>query len=223
MSIYFYPQQTRHDGAQEHIYRHDSVFLQGVGSGQRNPGDLERTPRVKLPSDSRLATGGVLAPLEPPFASCNGWSPQALRLRALTLATTWLYGRWRRRVSWPSDLHRTWMQGVFARCTLSNDLHAGHVLKFASTSSKPRSSKPRSTSPNRSPSRSCIGKACRLGEFRCCAKHQPCSHLRYAWSVADWALVAMLTVTSSSCSCRRRRWRGATARRFDAPPLRIVG
>ena len=27
---------------------------------------------------------------------------------------------------------------------------------------------------------------------------QPCSHLRYSRSVADWALVAMLTVTSSS-------------------------
>ena len=34
---------------------------------------------------------------------------------------------------------------VFASCTLSNDLHAGHVRKFASTSPKPRS-----TSPNRS-------------------------------------------------------------------------
>jgi len=27
VSIYFCPQQTRHDGAQEHIYRHDSVAL----------------------------------------------------------------------------------------------------------------------------------------------------------------------------------------------------
>ena len=93
-----------------------------------------------------------------------------MRLRALTLATTWLHGGWRRRVSWPSDLRRTWLQGVFASCTLSNDLHAGHVRKVASTSSKPRS-----TSPNRSPSRSCTGKACRSGERRCCAKHQPCS------------------------------------------------
>ena len=33
-------------------------------------------------------------------------------------------GKWRRRVSWPSDLRRTWLQGVFASCTLSNDLHA---------------------------------------------------------------------------------------------------
>ena len=99
-------------------------------------------------------------------------------------------------MSWPSDLRRTWLQGVFASCTLSTDLHAGHVRKFASTSSKPRS-----TSPNRSPSRSCTGKACRSGERRCCAKHQPCSHLWYARSVADWALVAMLTVTSSSKWC----------------------
>ena len=98
-------------------------------------------------------------------------------------------------MSWPSDLRRTWLQGVFASCILSNlkELHAGHVLKFASTSSKPRS-----TSPNRSPSWSCISKACRSGELRCCAKHQPCSHLRYARSVAYWALVAMFTVTSSS-------------------------
>ena len=59
-------------------------------------------------------------------------------------------------MSWPSDLRRTWLQGVFASCTLSNDLHAGHVRKFASTSSKPRS-----TSPNRSPSRSCTRRAVR--------------------------------------------------------------
>ena len=49
----------------------------------------------------------------------------------------------------------------------------------------------------------CTGKACRSGERRCCAKHQPCSYLRYARSVADWALVAMLMVTSSS------KWRAA--------------
>ena len=70
------------------------------------------------PVDCRLATGGVLAPLGPVFAPAEP-SPRvvtpSVALARAHLGYDMAVRGWRRRVSWPSDLRRTWLQGVSMR------------------------------------------------------------------------------------------------------------
>jgi len=145
------------------------------------------------PVDCQLATGGVLAPLGPVFAPAEP-SPRVVT-PSVALARAHL----------GSDMAVRGMEAarVMAERPSSN-LAAGCIcqLHFVKRSACRACAQIRfhltQAEVHKPESQSCFGKACCSGELRCCAKHQPCSHLRYARSVADWALVAMLTVTSSS-------------------------
>jgi len=179
------------------------------------------------PVDRRLATGGVLTPLGPPFAPAEP-SPRVVT-PSVALARAHLgHDRAVREMEAARVMAERPSPNLAAGCICQL-----HFVKRSACRAcaqicfhliQAEVHKPES----QSVAVMCWqGVPCRSGELRCCAKHQPCSHLRYARSVADWVLVAMLTSrlrrSGASCSCRHRRWRGPAARRFDAPPLRIVG
>jgi len=146
------------------------------------------------PVDCRLATGGVLAPLGLPFAPAEP-SPRVVT-PSVALA--------RAHLGYDMAVREMEAARVMAERSSSN-LAAGDIcqLHFVKRSACRACAQIRfhliQAEVHKPESQSVAVMYWQGVPFGgASVLHQPCSHLRYARSVADWVLVAMLTVTSSS-------------------------